>query len=117
MPQRKNNRHMGGEELLHKATGGWRYKTDNKLRGAFAETDFAKKTIRLNKKKHKAKRSFSGERKNPDGTESLLNTIVHEREHVRDPKATEKQVRKRARLKLKKMSTRQKQKAYRLFDK
>lgn len=106
---------MSGEELLHKATGGWRFKTNNKMRGAFAETDFSKKTVRLNKKIHKKGGSHDSEKKNPDGSASMLNSIEHELQHIRDPKATEKQVRKRTRKSIKRLSPKQKKKRYALF--
>lgn len=117
MRQRKNNRFMSGEELLHKATGGWKFKTDNKMRGAFGETNFDTKTIKINKKKHTNKKMLARERRykrNPDGSESMLNTLVHELEHVSDPSASEKKVGKRAAKLAPKLSPRVKKRIYRL---
>ncbi len=118
--QRKNNRFMGGEELLHKATKGWKFKVDNKLRGAFGETDFDTKTVTINKKKHKDKKMLVRERvynRLPNGTESILDTINHELGHVVNPKASEGIVEKKAKGSVKKLSPRQKKKLYGLFDK
>ena len=118
--QRKNNRHMTGEELLHKATGGWKFKTDNTLCGSYAETDFDKKLVRINKKKHTNKRLLARERsyhKNPDGSESMLDSLVHEMVHIADPKAGEKKTVRRAARIARKMSTREKKRVYALVRK
>lgn len=113
LPQRKNNRHMDGMELLHKATNShkWRMKVDNGMHGIFGETDPASHTIKINKKLH-AQKGGGHLIKNIDGTEKLIGTIVHEMEHAKHPNMHEKTVRKFAKKRIKKMSTRQKQKAY-----
>lgn len=115
VPQRKNNRHMGGEEMLHKATKGWKYKTDNKLRGAFAETDFDTKTVRLNKKKHKPAARVKHYQKNANGGESLINSIEHELLHIKHPNARERTVVKKTKVAVNRLSTHAKQKRYALF--
>lgn len=116
------NKNLSPSDLLAKGMNPkrWKYKTDNKMRGAFGETNFNTKTIRINKKKHTDKKLLAKERhynRNPDGSEKIIDTIVHELEHKRDPKATEKQVVKRAKKKTAKMSTLQKKKIYALFNK
>lgn len=84
--------------------GGWKIKKDNTLRGAYGETDFDKKLIRINKKRHK-----KGEtNKNADGSENLLDTIVHEKLHATHPNMHEKTVRKLARAMSSKMGKKQK---------
>lgn len=115
-----NNRHLSDKEKLRKGMNPkeWKFKVDNKLRGAFAETDFNKKLVRVNKKKHTDKKLLARERsynRNPDGSESLLDSLVHEKEHINDPKASEHKVVKRAARKVAKMSTRQKRKTYALL--
>lgn len=120
VPQRKNNRHMTGMELLHKATGGFKYKTDNKMRGAFGETDLDKRVVRINKKKHTNPKALKNERRynrNKDGTESILDTIVHEMGHVANPKAGEKKVEKQAKRLTKKMSPKVKKRIYAVVKK
>lgn len=89
----------------------YQWEVDNKMRGAFAEVDFEKKVVRVNKKRHKSK-SAGRISKNPDGSEKLIDTLVHENEHILDPLATEKQVKKRAKRKVEKMSKKQKAKFY-----
>lgn len=106
---------MTGMELLHKATGGWKFETDNKLRGAFAETDFNKKLVRINKKKHTDPNALKRERRyarNKNGSESILDSLVHEMGHIANPKASEKKVEKQAKKLTKKMSTRIKKRIY-----
>lgn len=90
---------------------GWKFKTDNKLRGAYGETDFDKKTIRVNKTKHKA---ASKDYAKQDST--LLNTIVHEHLHAQHPKMHEDSVRKLARAMASKMPLKQKSKMYKKFS-
>lgn len=114
-----NNRHLNTEDLLSKGMNPkqWKFKTDNKLRGAYGETNFDTKTVLINKKKHKDKKMLKSERRYnrlPDGTESILDTIEHEKGHILKPKATERQVEKSAKTRVKKMSPQQKKKAYAL---
>lgn len=94
----------------------WTRKTDNKMRGAYGETDFNNKIIRINKKKSKASPMYSrpvnkGAKAYPD----LLGTIVHEEYHKNHPKATEKQTRKAERRLVTTMTSTQKKKAYSRF--
>lgn len=67
---------------------GYTIKTDNKMRD-FGSTDTVKKTIRINKKIHKKAAYYDI----PKKESSLANTIEHELEHARRPKASEKSVR------------------------
>lgn len=89
---------------------GFTIKKDNKLRGAYGETDFEKKTIRINKAKHKkaAKRITP----NRDGSENMLTTILHEGMHVKHPNASERSVEKLARAMKTRLSTKQKNRIY-----
>lgn len=114
-----NNRHLSGKELLEKGMNPrkWKFKVDNKLRGAYGETNFDTKTVLINKKKHKDKKMLARERKYHrlhDGTESIIDTIEHELGHVRNPKASEAKVEKDATRRVKKMSPTQKKKTYAL---
>lgn len=114
MRQRKNNRHMSGEELLHKATGGWKFKTDNKMKDAYGLTDFNKKVVKVSKKQHKNKRARRYTAK-PNGDEHLGKTILHELAHVAHPKAHEKTVEKAAKRAWPKLSPKLKKRAYARF--
>jgi len=69
---------------------------DNKMKH-FGETDFDKKTIKVNPKKG-----------------DLINTILHEELHAKHPKAKEKTVRKKASSEEKKMTIK---KAIKLLNK
>jgi uncharacterized protein YneF (UPF0154 family) len=94
----------------------WTYKTNNKLRGAYGQTDFDKKEIVINKKAH---RKNNGRKKlvpNPDGSENKLITILHEMGHKNHPKMSEKGVEKLARAMKPKLSTKQKQRLYAKFS-
>ena len=87
---------------------------DNKMKGAYGETDYAKKTIRINKKRHKS--ASSGRiTKNRDGSESLINTIVHEELHASHPKMKEKTVRRTALKLVTRLKPRTKKKIYSLY--
>lgn len=83
-------------------------KVNNKLRGAYGETDLDKGQIVINKKAHKRKGKYNI----PKQDDSLINTIAHEEIHAVRPKMTERQVRKKTRTMLKVMHTRHKQKLY-----
>jgi len=80
-----------------------RRKVDNKMRN-FGDTDYKKKTIRVNKKK--AKETGKGE---------LLDTIVHEETHWKHPKMREKTVRRKTKKSISKMSKKQKKRLYALY--
>lgn len=115
-----NNRHLSNGDLLDKGMNPkrWKFKVDNKLRGAYGQTDFDTKTVLINKKKHKNKKMLAKERKYhrlPDGTESILDTIEHEKGHILKPKASETKVETAATKRVAKMSPRQKKKAYALL--
>ncbi len=82
-----------------------------KVRGGFGETDFDKKIIKIDKKKHKSGK-WGGI---PKQDSTLINTIVHEELHVKHPKKTEVQIRKLARSKVSKMGDKIKRKLYNKF--
>jgi hypothetical protein len=67
----------------------WRYVEDKGMQ-AYGDINYAKKTIRVNPSKG-----------------DVVDTILHEREHKKDPKATEKQIRRRVRKKIARMSLRE----------
>jgi hypothetical protein len=93
----------------------WKYQVDNKMRGAYGETDYETKTIRINKKRHKqptAKRITP----KPNGHEHLGMTIYHEELHRKYPKLTEKEVRKREKNFLK-LPKKEKTRLYKLIQK
>lgn len=94
----------------------WTRVVDNKMRGAYGETNFDTKTIRINKKKMKKAPMYSRP-VNPGATAypEVLGTIVHEEAHRKDPKATEKEIRKRERKLVTTMTPKQKKKAYSRF--
>lgn len=88
------------------------------MRGAYGETNFAKKTITINKRASKKdplyKRPVNkGAKKYPD----VLATAVHEEYHRTHPKATEKTTRKMERKIVKVMTPKQKQRIYGRFQK
>ncbi len=89
----------------------WVVKRDNKLRGAFGETDFDKKVIRINVKRHKSK-SVAKIQKKSNGDEHLGKTIYHEELHRKNPKWTEKKVRKQEKIGWDKLTPKQKAKYY-----
>lgn len=93
----------------------YKFKSNNKLKGAYGETDFVKRTITINKKRHKGKR-HPGVRKNPDGSANLLDTIVHEMMHSKHPRMKEKTVRKKTPRVVKRLSKKQKKKLYSKFN-
>ena len=81
-----------------------------KVKGGFGETNFQTKTIKIDKKKHKSKKYKIAKK-----DDSLINTETHELLHVQHPKKTEVEIRKLARLKVKKMSRKIKSKIYNKF--
>lgn len=93
------------------------YKTKNsgKIR-AYGETDFYKRIITINKKLHKSKK-YKRVVANKDGSESLLNTEIHETLHAKHPQMTEKHVRNKAKRIMKKITKKGKQKYYASFKK
>lgn len=80
---------------------------DNKLRGAYAESDLDTGLVRVNKKRHFQK---GFKRVNPakDGHEDLASTVQHELLHFKHPKAHEKTIRKMEKSTMKRMSPRRK---------
>lgn len=99
---------MNWENSMSKKKKKWKFVEDNKLKGAYGETDTVKKVVRINKKLHKKKMKYGIPKK--DGT--LINTIVHEGLHVKNPKMKEKDVRKKARKVVAKMGPKAKAKHY-----
>lgn len=93
-------------------------KVSDKKGPLYGETDYAKKTIKINRATHKTKGDHpSWVKKNPDGTANLLDTIVHEEMHKQHPKMKEKTVRKLTPKKVKKMSKKLKAKLYSKYKK
>lgn len=90
----------------------WKFKIDNKLRGAYGETDTVKKIIRISKKAHKSNGPKWGIAKKDD---TLLNTIVHEMHHKNHPNMHEKTVIKETRKKVQTLSPKQKRAFYATF--
>lgn len=80
---------------------------DNKLRGAYGESDLDKGTIRINKKRHFQK-GYKRVNPTPDGHENLASTVQHELLHFRHPKAHEKTIRKMEKSTVRRMSPRRK---------
>lgn len=96
----------------------WSRVVNNKLRGSYGQTDYANKTITINKKASKKdplyKRPVNkGATKYPD----VLATMVHEEYHRTHPKATEKQTRKAERRLVASMTPKQKQRMYGRYQK
>lgn len=102
----KAKRSIGHRESAEKKDiKTYKRKVDNKMR-SYGDTDYEKKTVRINKSKKKNKRP--GE---------VLDTIVHEKMHVQHPKMWEKTVRKKTKKVVKTMGKKIKSKAYALFKK
>lgn len=80
---------------------------DNKLRGAYAESDLDKGTIRVNVKRHKQK-GYKRINPNKNGDENLGSTMYHEKLHFAHPKAHEKTIRKMEKSGYKKLSPKRK---------
>ena len=82
---------------------------DNKLRGAYAESDLDKGTIRINKKRHKEK---GYQRINPtkNGDENMTSTLKHELLHFKHPGMSERNIRKLEKKDWKTMSSKEKKK-------
>lgn len=91
---------------------GFAVRIDNRLRGAFGETDLSKRTIRINKKKHSRTAQVKHLTPNKDGSENILTTLVHEGIHAKNPKKKEGPVEKLARAMVSKMSTKTKARYY-----
>ena len=85
----------------------WKYKTNNKLRGTYGQTDFAKKTIEINKKLHRTTKNKRGTGFSKKDI-TLINTMVHEDLHRKHPRMTEKMVRKLTKTKVAIMTPAQK---------
>lgn len=105
---RSETRDKAQRSIEHRSTAeaknikSYKRSVDNKMH-SYGETDLAKKTIRINKSK---KKNASGD---------VIDTIVHEKEHILHPNKAEKNVRTSTSKKLKSMSVKQKQKHYNLF--
>lgn len=76
---------------------------DNKLKGAYAESDLKTGLIRVNKKKHTDK-NLKRINPLPNGNEDLASTVQHELLHFKHPKARERTIRKMEKASVKKMS-------------
>lgn len=84
----------------------FRVKVNNRMKGSYAETDFDKRTVTINKKRHRTKPLHKKR------YAEIADTIRHEKFHIEHPKMTEKVVRKRTGKWIKKASKKQKQKLY-----
>ncbi len=93
-----------------------KFKVNNKLRGAFGETDLNTGTITINKKMHAAAKKNPKKYGLSKKETTILNTIVHENMHVKHPKMHEKTVRKLTKKKVAHMTPTAKKKAYRPFQ-
>lgn len=89
----------------------WKRRVNNKLRGAYGQTDFEKHVIEINKKAHKDKKR-NRITPNKNGTESIIHTIVHEENHRKHPRKHEKTVRREEKKMVKKLSRKQRKKLY-----
>lgn len=78
---------------------------DNKMRD-FGETDLAKGVIKINKSKKKNKKRGD-----------IIDTIVHEENHVKHPKMHERNIRKKTKTDLKRMKATVKKKLYSSYKK
>ena len=85
---------------------GFKARTDNSLKGALGETDFKKRTIRVNKKR--AKKLGRGE---------VLKTMVHEGIHVLHPRMKEKNVEAKMQRNVNKLPKEMKRAYYDAFKK
>lgn len=97
------------KDAIYAKLGKWKYVSSKSLKGAFAETDYDKKEIRIDREgsqKDKKGDEFSKE----DST--LINTIVHETLHKNHPRMHEKTVRKTAHNMVSRMSAKQKARYY-----
>lgn len=92
------------EEAESKNIKSYKRKVDNKMR-SYGETDYKKKTVRINKSKKKNKKG------------DILDTIVHEKMHIKHPKMHERTIRKATKKAVKSMGRKAKQKHYSLFSK
>ena len=82
---------------------------DNKLKGAYAESDLDTGVIRVNKKRHYEK-GFQRINPTKDGHENLTSTIYHERLHFKHPRASERSIRKMEKSGMKTLSKQSKRK-------
>ncbi len=102
--------------MARKKKKGWKY-VAKKLKGSYGETDFDKKTITVDKNKHKkAKKQSYKKRGFSKKDATLINTIVHEKMHSQHPKMHEKTVRRKTRKVVKKMGKKSKKKLYAKFQ-
>lgn len=94
------------------ARHGFKFVVDNKMRGAFGETNFNTKVVRINKKMHRKAKKTKGRYGISKKDCTLINTIVHEQMHIDHPKMHERTVEKRSRAKAARMGKRAKQRMY-----
>ena len=96
-------------ERVRKKVFGIKRVVNNKLKSAYGQTNLDTKKVEINKKAHKNMK-LERVNKNPNGTESLVDTIVHEEMHAKHPKMHEKTVRKKAKKVVARLSQKQKSK-------
>lgn len=117
MSRRRNLENGLGKAMRSSgALKGFKVKVDNKMKEGFGETNYDKKLIRINKKRHNSP-NVGRITPNKDGSEKLGVTILHELEHVRRPDAGERSVERVARRKFGKMNPRQRSRLYGLLKK
>lgn len=87
---------------------GFKFVKDNKLRGAYAETDFNTKKVRVNVKAHRQDKKRTKKKKNA----LLLDTLVHEQMHIDHPRMREKTVRRKTKAKVPRMGKTAKRRMY-----
>lgn len=81
----------------------WLYRYDDTL-GCFGEIDWRKKTIRINRARHKRHH------------EPIIDTIVHELMHKRFPRLCEETIRRKTARALPRLTPATKRRMYRLFS-
>lgn len=93
----------------------WKYQK-GKVRGGYGQTDFKKKTITVDPKKHRSTK-YARKVRDKDGSENMLVTMAHELLHKAHPDWTEKKVEATARAFHKSASRKQKNRIYSKFKK
>lgn len=89
---------------------------DNKARGVYGWSDPKKGIIVVNKKAHKDKKDNSWNKSIPLKDRTLINTIVHEENHMKHPKMHEDTIRKLTAQVVKAMPDKTKSKYYKRFS-
>lgn len=101
--------------MAKKAPKKWVHRVDNKMRGAYGETDLTNKRIRINKKAIKRDRKRKGFFGIPKRDLTVIGIATHELLHKKHPKMPEHKIRKAARRAVARMNRKDKQKIYSFF--